>query len=191
MDANFLNPSGNGRSAGILHTNSVSVAERGPWSLRSVEYAEDAPESSVTDINGFTSVGFGEGGFSSRRGGCCEVCSAGIVNIVRFQNAAGEKITTGIDCAETLIRNQDKLKLKAAVSAHDKAKRVAAVARKTERVKAGAAAQIAELELDRLAGLPGFVGDFSRDVSAQLRRGKALSPKQVALATKLRDERKV
>lgn len=188
--SNFLDPSKSGRIAGILHQNSVAVAERGPWKLDAVEYAEDTQESGseVTDINGFTSVGFGTGGFSSRRGGTCEICSAGIVNICRFHNAAGDKITTGVDCAETLLRNQDKLRFKAIISAHDKAKRKAAADRKLARNKAQAPAIVAELELDRLAMVSGFVGDFSRSIRAQLLQGKVLSPKQREIAQRLRSE---
>ena len=182
--SNFLDPSKSGRIAGILHQNSVAVAERGPWKLDAVEYAEDNAESEVTDINGFTSVGFGAGS-NSRRGGTCEICSAGIVNICRFHNAAGDKITTGVDCAETLLRNQDLLRFKAAVSAHVKAKRKAAADRKLERNKAAAPATVAALELDRLAGFSGFVGDFSRSLRLQLLQGKALSTKQVELAKRL------
>ena len=176
--------------AGILHQNSVAVAERGPWKLDAVEYAEDNAESEVTDINGFTSIGFSAVGFSSRRGSTCEICSAGIVNICRFHNAAGDKITTGVDCGETLLRNQDKIRFKAAVSAHVKVKRQAAAQRKLEHNKAAAPAQIAVLELDRLAGFPGFVGNFSRSLRAQLLQGKALSTKQLELAKRLLVESK-
>ena len=185
--SNFLDPSKSGHIAGILHQNSVAVAERGPWKLDVIEYAEDAPdsESEVTDINGFTSVGLGAGSFSSRRGGTCEICSAGIVNICRFHNAAGDKITTGVDCAETLLRNQDKLRFKAIISAHDKAKRKAAADRKLARNKAAAPAIVAELALDRLAALPGFVGDFSRSLRNQLLNGKVPSTKQLELARRL------
>lgn len=185
--SNFLDPSKSGRIAGILHQNSVAVAERGPWKLDAVEYAEDNAESEVIDINGFTSIGFGA---VSRRGGTCEICSAGIVNICRFHNACGDKITTGVDCAETLLRNQDKLRFKAAVAAHVKIKRKAAVERKLERNKAAAPAQIAALELDRLAEFPGFVGDFSRSLRSQLLGGKTLSTKQVELTKRLLVESK-
>ena len=187
---NFLDPSKSGRIAGILHQNSVAVAERGPWKLDAVEYAEDNAESEVIDINGFTSIGFSAVGFSSRRGSTCEICSAGIVNICRFHNAAGDKITTGVDCGETLLRNQDKLRFKAAVAAHVKIKRKAAVERKLERNKAAAPAQIAALELDRLAEFPGFVGDFSRSLRSQLLGGKTLSTKQVELTKRLLVESK-
>ena len=186
---NFLDPSKSGRIAGILHQNSVAVAERGPWKLDAVEYAEDS-ETEVTDINGFTSTGFGAGGFNSRRGGTCEICSAGIVNICRFHNAAGDKITTGVDCAETLLRNQDKLRFKAAVSAHVKIKRKAAADRKLERNKAAAPATVAALELDRLAMFSGFVGDFSRSLRNQLLSGKVPSTKQLELARRLLAESK-
>jgi hypothetical protein len=184
--SNFLDPSKSGRIAGILHQNSVAVAERGPWKLDAVEYAEDN-ESEVTDINGFTSIGFGA---ASRHGGTCEICSAGIVNICRFHNAAGDKITAGVDCAETLLRNQDKLRFKAAVAAHVKIKRKAAVERKLERNKAAAPATVAALELDRLAGFSGFVGDFSRSLRSQLLGGKILSTKQLELARRLLVESK-
>lgn len=186
--SNFLDPSKSGRIAGILHQNSVAVAERGPWKLDAVEYAEDAQKSGseVTDINGFTSVGFSTEGFSSRRGGTCEICASAIVNICRFHNVAGDKITTGIDCAETLLRNQDKLRFKVIVSAHDKAKRKAAADRKLARNRALAPAIVAELELDRLATFTGFIGDFSRSLRNQLLRGNLLSPKQREIALRLR-----
>lgn len=183
----LLNPTASGFIAGIIHRNSVSVAERGPWALVGVEYADEQEdgESESEDINGFSSSTFGGG--CGKRGGTCEVCHAAIVNIVRFRNATGE-ITTGVDCAETLLRNQDKLRFKAVVSAREKGKRAAAKDRKIERAKAAAPAKIAELELDRLAGLSGFAGDFSRSLRAQLKNGKSLSEKQIALAEKLRAE---
>ena len=181
----FLNPTASGFIAGIIHRNSVSVAERGPWALVGVEYADEQEDGETEDINGFTSTTIGGCG---KRGGTCEVCSAAIVNIVRFRNAGGEQITVGVDCSETLLRNQDKLRFKAVVSAREKARRSAAKERKIERAKAVAPAKIAELELDRLAGLSGFAGDFSRSLRAQLKNGKSLSEKQIALAEKLRAE---
>ena len=181
----LLNPTASGFIAGIIHRNSVSVAERGPWALVGVEYADEQEDGESEDINGFTSTTIGGCG---KRGGTCEVCSAAIVNIVRFRNAGGEQITVGVDCSETLLRNQDKLRFKAVVSAREKARRSAAKERKIERAKAVAPAKIAELELDRLAGLSGFAGDFSRSLRAQLKNGKSLSEKQIALAEKLRAE---
>lgn len=183
MSDNLLDPTNNGFVAGILHRNSVAVAQEGPWHFIGVEYADEQDsDDGETDINGFTSVSFGSG-MRCKRGGTCYVCSAAIVNIVRAKNAAGKVITLGCDCAETLLKNQDALKLKAAVAKHDKTKRAAAKERAAVRNRAKFAG--AKEQADKLGQLDGFAGTFGRSVSRQIQAGKALSAKQLALLDKL------
>ena len=177
-----------GLGAGILHKNSVAVAQRGPWRFAAVTWG-DAVEGPAD--------GEPTGPQHKARCATCEVCSAAIVNIVDLRNASGDRVTVGIDCAETLLDNQAKLKLKAAIAPHEKAKREAAKARKLARIAAANltkyAAELAQL--DRLAALPNtwenrFPRSFAHDVAASLRSGKVanLTEKQIALIGKLTDE---
>ena len=165
-----------GLGAGILHKNSVALAQRGPWRFAAVTWGDAVHKA---------------------RCATCEVCSAAIVNIVDLRNAAGDRVTVGIDCAETLLDNQAKLKLKAAIAPHEKAKREAAKARKLARAAAvNVVKYAAELTaLDRLAALPNtwenrFPRSFAHDVAASLRTGKtaSLTEKQIALIGKLTAE---
>jgi hypothetical protein len=174
-----------GLGAGILHKNSVALAQRGPWRFAAVTWG-DAVEGPAD----------GEPTSPQHKARCatCEVCSAAIVNIVDLRNASGDRVTVGIDCAETLLDNQAKLKLKAAIAPHEKAKREAAKARKLARVAAVNVVKYAtELTaLDRLATLPDhcFARMFGHDVAKTLRSGKTanLTEKQIALIGKLTAE---
>ena len=174
-----------GLGAGILHKNSVALAQRGPWRFAAVTWG-DAVEGPAD--------GEPTGPQHKARCATCEVCSAAIVNIVDLRNAAGDRVTVGIDCAETLLDNQAKLKLKAAIAPHEKAKREAAKARKLARAAAvNVVKYAAELaQLDRLAALPDhcFARSFAHDVAANLRTGKtaSLTEKQIALIGKLTNE---
>jgi hypothetical protein len=173
-----------GLGAGILHKNSVALAQRGPWRFAAVTWG-DAVEGPAD----------GEPTSPQHKARCatCEVCSAAIVNIVDLRNASGDRVTVGIDCAETLLDNQAKLKLKAAIAPHEKAKREAAKARKLARVAAVNVVKYSvELaQLDRLALQP--VGTFAKRFSHlafDLRTGKvaSLTEKQIAVIGKLTDE---
>jgi len=177
-----------GLGAGILHKNSVALAQRGPWRFAAVTWG-DAVEGPAD--------GEPTGPQHKARCATCEVCSAAIVNIVDLRNAAGDRVTVGIDCAETLLDNQAKLKLKAAIAPHEKAKREAAKARKLARAAAvNVVKYAAELaQLDRLAALLNtwenrFPRSFAHDVAASLRTGKtaSLTEKQIALIGKLTAE---
>lgn len=174
-----------GIGAGLFHRVSVALAQRGPWSFSGVVWGDavDGPSD----------------GEPTRpehivRGGTCEVCSAAIINIVTLRNSTGQRITVGIDCAETLLDNQAKLRLKKAIAPHEKAKRAAAKDRRLARIAAenlvthGQALML----LDALAKLPvnretGFARQFGRDVARSLRSGVArgLSDRQVACMDEL------
>ena len=125
------------------------------------------------------------------------MCSAAIVNIVDLRNAAGDRVTVGIDCAETLLDNQAKLKLKAAIAPHEKLS--AKLPKPASQPRAAAVNVVkyaAELTaLDRLAALPNtwenrFPRMFGHDVAKTLRSGKvaSLTEKQIALIGKLTAE---
>lgn len=177
-----------GMGAGILHRSSVAVAQRGPWRFVGVTWGDavDGPaDGEPTRPEHIV------------RGGTCEVCGAAIINIVDLRSKSGEKITVGIDCAQTLASNQDKIRLKRAIAPHEKAKREAAKARRTARIAAEnldkCARELATLEA--LAKLPvdrvtGFAQSFGRDVARSLRSGavRGLTERQAALMEKLAAE---
>ncbi len=174
-----------GFGAGLLHRVSVAVAQRGPWRFSGIVWGDtvDGPaDGEPTRPEHIV------------RGGTCEVCSAGIINIVTLRNTANERITVGVDCAETLLDNQAKLHLKKAIAPHEKAKREAAKARRLARVAAENLVKHgpALVTLDALAKLPvsretGFAQQFGRDVARALRSGtaKGLTDRQVACMDKL------
>ena len=175
-----------GHGAGILHKNSMALAQLGPWNFSSVTWGDavDGPSDSEAGWRAHQRV----------RGGTCDVCSASIINIVKLISVTGQRVTVGVDCAETLLSNQAKLKLKAAIAPHEKAKREAAKARKLARtIAANVVKYAAELvSLDMLASLPDtwnnrFARSFASDVAWKLRNGKisSLSEKQTALINKL------
>ena len=188
MGDNLLTPQ-SGLGAGILHRNSMGVASRGPWSFVGVTWGDavDGPAD-----------GEPMQPHHRPRGGTCEVCGAGIVNIVDAVNRAGEKITVGIDCTQTLWKNQSDRKamaaFKAALAPHERAKRAAAKARKMARDAAHNLATLgAELAiLDALGALPGFgyARGFGLSVARDLRSGarRGMSPAQRGLLAKLAEE---
>jgi hypothetical protein len=174
-----------GIGAGLLHRVSVALAKRGPWSFSGVVWGDavDGPaDGEPTRPEHIV------------RGGTCEVCSAAIINIVTLRNSTGQRITVGIDCAETLLDNQAKLHLKKAIAPHEKAKRTAAKARRIARVAGENLVKHGQalILLDALAKLPvnretGYAQQFGRDVARSLRSGsvRELSERQIACAAKL------
>jgi hypothetical protein len=170
-----------GYGAGILHRNSMALAARGPWIFDGVTWGDavDGPAD-------------GEPTRPEHRviGGTCEVCSASIVNIVRMHNTKGERVMVGIDCADTLMTNNSKLRLAAAVKPHEKAKRAAAKTRRIERTIAKNletySAQLALL--DSLGdSANNFARCFGLSVARSLRSGKitALTAPQSACLDRL------
>ena len=119
---NLLNPN-NAISAGILHRNSTIVAQRGPWRFVGVTWGDAVDGSSDGEPTRPEHI---------VRGGTCEVCGAAIINIVDMLNANGERITVGVDCSETLLTNQSKLRLKNALKVHAKQLRDARNAKKQD-----------------------------------------------------------
>jgi len=171
-----------GHGAAVLHRNSVALAEQGPWNFASVTWG-DAVEGPAD----------GEASSAAHkvRSGTCDVCGAAIINIVELRSATGGRATVGVDCADTLMTNQAKLRLKAAIAPYEKAKREAAKVRKVARTVAKYAAELVTLEA--LAALPdtyrnNFARSFAGSVRLALRGGKALSEKQAAMITKLAGE---
>jgi len=174
-----------GHGAGMLHKNSMALAQLGPWNFSSVTWGDAVDGPSDGEVAGPQ---------HRVRGGTCDVCSASIINIVKLISVTGQRVTVGVDCAETLLSNQAKLKLKAAMAPHEKAKREAAKARKLARTIAANVVKYAVelVSLDTLASLPDtwnnrFARSFASDVAWKLRNGKisSLSEKQTALINKL------
>lgn len=177
-----------GHGAGILHKNSMALAQLGPWNFSSVTWGDavDGP-----------SDGQAVGPQHRVRGGTCDICSASIINIVTLISVNGQRVTVGVDCAETLLSNQAKLKLKAAIAPHEKAKREAAKARKLARtIEANVTKYAAELAmLDKISEMPAYKflrspswgRAFASDTAWKLRNGKisSLSEKQLTLINKL------
>lgn len=187
MSDNLLTPQ-TGIGAGILHRNSMSFVADGPWLFVAVTWGDavDGPAD-----------GEPMRPEHKPRGGTCAICGAAIVNIVDVKNKrTGEHATLGIDCAETMWKNQNMPKnlaaFRKAQAPHEKAKRDAAKARKMARNAAhNLDAHAADLvTLDRLAA-QGATGDYARgfgiSVARDLRSGaiKGLTPKQAACLARL------
>lgn len=87
-------------------------------------------------------------------GGTCDLCDKSINDVYIFRAGNGQKIRLGCDCAEKALDATDgtdnaKRKFRRVASAHKKAKRKAAEARRVE-----IAAESVQANAERLASLP-------------------------------------
>lgn len=169
-----------GIMAGVLRRNHLATLERGPWRFAGVREPKWETVRDADAAGGFAEVQAVQG--------TCDCCSSPIKDVAVFRSESGERITLGLDCAQTFRKHLagGSAKLDAATKARRRVKAAAAKARKAQRVIKAHEALLGRL--DALSAAEGFAGRFARSVARQVRSGKVPSEKQLVLIERLEGE---
>jgi hypothetical protein len=164
-------------AAGALHENHKALVARGPWSFDGLQAARY--ESRPAEGGGTCEVPVVSG--------TCDICGSPICDVVRFVSKAGERITTGLDCAATFEHNNGRA-FRDAKTGLLKIKREATARRKGEKLAIVLAPLRAEMEGWLASHAGTFHATMAGSVLRVLDKGRRPSPEQMAVVTKLRGE---